>query len=229
MRPKSLRRHRHFDFLAELDIGLELLRQAERNLVVLVRDLLDDDQLGVGLDLARFRVDLDAQIPRRADRLAGGREHGVVDRFQEHFTFDALVALKKVEAGEDFAVHRSISSSGDKKKWVLGPLGCSRNWARKLSACFRGVKGETRGAEARARRKRRAARHVRQFKRVMIKVIFFDAVGTLFHLPRGVGWHYREVAERHGCAAREGRCGAPFAGAWKEMPRAPASRVAAGG
>jgi putative hydrolase of the HAD superfamily len=32
----------------------------------------------------------------------------------------------------------------------------------------------------------------------MLKAIFFDAAGTLIHLPRGVGWHYALVARRHG-------------------------------
>ena len=32
-----------------------------------------------------------------------------------------------------------------------------------------------------------------------IQTIFFDAAGTLFYLPKGVGWHYRDVALRFGC------------------------------
>ena len=28
----------------------------------------------------------------------------------------------------------------------------------------------------------------------MLKAIFFDAAGTLIHLPRSVGEHYREIA-----------------------------------
>lgn len=31
-----------------------------------------------------------------------------------------------------------------------------------------------------------------------MKAVFFDAAGTLLHLPKGVGWHYARVAERHG-------------------------------
>ena len=60
----------------------------------------------------------------------------------------------------------------------------------------------------------------------MIEVIFFDAVGTLFHLPRGVGYHYREVALRHGCDIAEGDLRAAFAAVWKTMPPRPATRVA---
>ena len=31
-----------------------------------------------------------------------------------------------------------------------------------------------------------------------MKAVFFDAAGTLLHLPKGVGWHYAQVAELHG-------------------------------
>ena len=58
----------------------------------------------------------------------------------------------------------------------------------------------------------------------MIKAILFDAAGTLIHLPRGVGWHYREVAARHGLTLDETKMGAAFAQAF----RAAAPRLAAG-
>ena len=60
----------------------------------------------------------------------------------------------------------------------------------------------------------------------MIEVIFFDAAGTLFHLPRGVGHHYREVALRHGCEIGERDLQAAFAAVWKTMPPRPATRMA---
>jgi putative hydrolase of the HAD superfamily len=60
----------------------------------------------------------------------------------------------------------------------------------------------------------------------MIKVIFFDAVGTLFHLPRGVGWHYRTVAERHGWSLGEEALNRAFFQVWKEMPDHPVTGVA---
>jgi putative hydrolase of the HAD superfamily len=49
----------------------------------------------------------------------------------------------------------------------------------------------------------------------MIKAIIFDAAGTLIHLPRGVGWHYREVAARHGIILDEARLTAAFGPAFK--------------
>ena len=52
----------------------------------------------------------------------------------------------------------------------------------------------------------------------MTRVIFFDAAGTLFHLPRGVGWHYRDVASRHGADLDEALVNAAFRSAWKAMP-----------
>ena len=51
-----------------------------------------------------------------------------------------------------------------------------------------------------------------------VKVIFFDATGTLMHLPRGVGFHYAEVAARFGWKADAGFVGKAFRALWSEMP-----------
>jgi putative hydrolase of the HAD superfamily len=54
----------------------------------------------------------------------------------------------------------------------------------------------------------------------MIRAILFDAAGTLIHLPRGVGWHYREIAGRHGFDIDESRLGKAFGVAFKSaLPR----------
>jgi putative hydrolase of the HAD superfamily len=58
----------------------------------------------------------------------------------------------------------------------------------------------------------------------VIKTIFFDAAGTLFHLPRGVGWHYRDMASRFGCNLDEDALSHAFRTVWKQMPPRPASR-----
>lgn len=50
-----------------------------------------------------------------------------------------------------------------------------------------------------------------------LRVIFFDAAGTLFHLPRGVGHHYREVLARHGVEREEKALGAAFAAVWQTI------------
>lgn len=47
------------------------------------------------------------------------------------------------------------------------------------------------------------------------RVIFFDAVGTLLHLRRGVGEHYREVALRHGLNRPAEAWQQAFGQAWK--------------
>ena len=52
----------------------------------------------------------------------------------------------------------------------------------------------------------------------MTRAVFFDATGTLIHLPRGVGWHYRDVAGRHGADLDEAMVNASFRAAWKAMP-----------
>ena len=68
------------------------------DLVVLVFHLFHDDKFGDRLDFTTIRVYLDTKLPSRSHRFTSGRKHGSIDRFKEHFTFDALVALEKVEA-----------------------------------------------------------------------------------------------------------------------------------
>jgi putative hydrolase of the HAD superfamily len=59
---------------------------------------------------------------------------------------------------------------------------------------------------------------VAQRRRRRPKVIFFDAAGTLFHLPRGVGFHYRDVLARHGIHREEVALSAAFRAIWNELP-----------
>lgn len=58
------------------------------------------------------------------------------------------------------------------------------------------------------------------------QVIFFDAAGTLLHLPRGAAWHYREVALRHGVDLPEQQLAKAFRSAWKSIPPPPETRKA---
>ena len=55
------------------------------------------------------------------------------------------------------------------------------------------------------------------------KVIFFDAAGTLFHLPQGVGYHYALVANRMGLQLDARDLDRAFANAWHAMPARPAT------
>ncbi len=59
-----------------------------------------------------------------------------------------------------------------------------------------------------------------------IKALFFDVAGTLFHLPKGVGWHYRAVAKRHGADLREDSLNQAFRSAWKHAEPPPETRSA---
>lgn len=59
----------------------------------------------------------------------------------------------------------------------------------------------------------------------MTKILFFDAAGTLFHLPKGVGWHYRDVAARFGCHLDAEALSHAFRTVWKQMPVRPATRL----
>jgi putative hydrolase of the HAD superfamily len=52
----------------------------------------------------------------------------------------------------------------------------------------------------------------------MLKAIFFDAAGTLFHLPKGVGYHYALVGRRIGLPLDPAALDDAFATAWREMP-----------
>lgn len=55
-----------------------------------------------------------------------------------------------------------------------------------------------------------------------IKVIFFDAAGTLLYLPQSVGHHYAFVGERIGLRLEVDALDAAFAACWKQMPFRPA-------
>lgn len=59
----------------------------------------------------------------------------------------------------------------------------------------------------------------------MIRVLFFDAAGTLFRLPRGVGMHYAEVARRHGAEVDPAALDAAFRTAWKKSVPLPETRA----
>jgi putative hydrolase of the HAD superfamily len=52
----------------------------------------------------------------------------------------------------------------------------------------------------------------------MIKAIFFDAVGTLFYLPKSVGYHYAFVGAEIGLRLDEQQLDQAFAATWKQMP-----------
>lgn len=56
-----------------------------------------------------------------------------------------------------------------------------------------------------------------------LKLILFDAAGTLFHLPKGVGYHYALVARRLGLEMDEKAINRAFRTAWKQMPQRPAT------
>lgn len=57
-----------------------------------------------------------------------------------------------------------------------------------------------------------------------VKIIFFDAAGTLIHLPRGVGFHYADVAARFGWAVNADTMGRAFRAAWQGMSAPPVTR-----
>lgn len=59
-----------------------------------------------------------------------------------------------------------------------------------------------------------------------MKFLFFDAAGTLIHLPRSAAARYREVALRHGLDVPEADFDAAFRTAWKAALPPPVTREA---
>jgi putative hydrolase of the HAD superfamily len=59
-------------------------------------------------------------------------------------------------------------------------------------------------------------------KGTVFKAIFFDAAGTLIHLPESVGHHYALVGKRVGLALDAAALDQAFTASWKQMPTRPA-------
>lgn len=57
----------------------------------------------------------------------------------------------------------------------------------------------------------------------MDKAIFFDGAGTLFHLPKGAGYHYALVGKWVGLTLDAATLDRAFASVWKQMPLRPAT------
>ena len=58
-------------------------------------------------------------------------------------------------------------------------------------------------------------------KPTVIKAIFFDAAGTLIHLPESVGHHYALVGGKIGLALEAGVLDQAFAACWRRTPQRP--------
>jgi putative hydrolase of the HAD superfamily len=52
----------------------------------------------------------------------------------------------------------------------------------------------------------------------VLKAVFFDAAGTLIHLPLSVGYHYALVGGRIGLRLEASALDRAFASSWKQMP-----------
>jgi len=59
-------------------------------------------------------------------------------------------------------------------------------------------------------------------KPTVIKAIFFDAAGTLIHLPESVGHHYALVGGKIGLALEAEALDQAFAACWRRTPQRPA-------
>jgi len=56
----------------------------------------------------------------------------------------------------------------------------------------------------------------------MLKAIFFDAAGTLIHLPKSVGHHYALIGKQIGLELEAAALDRAFTLSWKKMPARPA-------
>ena len=86
-----------FDLVAELGVGLDAAGVEHGNLVVLGDDLVGDDELGEGADVAGFGFDGDAQFAGGADGLLGGGEQRLLDGGSQDITADALFLLPEFQ------------------------------------------------------------------------------------------------------------------------------------
>ncbi|MGI8819797.1 MAG: HAD-IA family hydrolase [Chthoniobacterales bacterium] len=68
-----------------------------------------------------------------------------------------------------------------------------------------------------------ARRYSMRMKPEACRVIFFDAAGTLFHLPKGVGYHYALVGQRMGLSLEATALDQAFAAVFPAMPTRPAT------
>ena len=57
----------------------------------------------------------------------------------------------------------------------------------------------------------------------MVRAIFFDAAGTLIHLPKSVGYHYALVGKWLGLELDADALDSAFHSVWKQMPTRPAT------
>src|ERR1700704_1379877 len=57
----------------------------------------------------------------------------------------------------------------------------------------------------------------------MVRAIFFDAAGTLIHLPKSVGYHYALVGNWLGLELDAAALDSAFHSVWKQMPTRPAT------
>lgn len=106
---------------------------------------------------------------------------------------------------------------GTKKSGVLGPL---LHVPVIANANLISVYGSVKGGNLRPPRKPRHNQHsmsTEQLHATQLKVIFFDAAGTLFHLPQGAGFHYREVLLRFGVDREEAALEKAFRAVWQEI------------
>src|SRR5882724_9254006 len=91
---KVLRGDLNFDVLAELRVRKTTAGVCQRDLIVIVDNVLEGQLLRESPNHARLAVDLDAEIARGTDTFLGGLQQSLLDRLEQDFPVDALFALK---------------------------------------------------------------------------------------------------------------------------------------
>jgi len=94
--------------VADVYVGLNFARFRELDLILWIRYILDYQQVGQRPDFAALRINIDAQIARRADALLGGRKQRVRNRLEQNIAFDSALPLQVIEHGNKFRVHKNM-------------------------------------------------------------------------------------------------------------------------
>ena len=88
---------RRQDFRADLGRRILLLRVGYRHLFLRIGHFLDDDMHRIHVHLARFRVELPAQVFLCLIEFPGRYHHRIFDRRHHHFRLDVLLAAQHLD------------------------------------------------------------------------------------------------------------------------------------
>src|SRR5205823_1414490 len=92
---------------ADLGLGIEGLGVSQCDLGLRVAHLVHDLLALIDAEVAGLAVDMDANVVARPQALAGGRQQGSLQRFEEDLFVDPLLAPELLDDHDQFAIHLS--------------------------------------------------------------------------------------------------------------------------